>query len=114
MILAMNIIQVLSILKSRGVPYAVAVLAAICATAIQVAMQPMVGDQFPFATLFLAVLVSAGIGGLGPGIVATVCGYVAAAFFLMAPRGSIAVHGSDNQFGMLVFVFVSTGITLLA
>ena len=51
------------------VAYGVAVGSVAAAIALRLVLDPMLGTRFPYATLFLAVLVSAWFGGLGPAVV---------------------------------------------
>ena len=77
--------------RSTLLRYGGAALAVLLATAARLALDPILGDLFPFATLFLAVLVVAGYGGLGPALLATGLGAAASARFLLPPRESLAV-----------------------
>jgi hypothetical protein len=60
---------------------------------------PLIGYQFPFATLFFAVLVSAWFGGVRPALMAALLGGLSAMFFLLPPAG-FAVRGLDQQVGL--------------
>jgi signal transduction histidine kinase len=77
-----------------GAAYSVAVLAPGVATAATAMlwhwMHPPVGLLF-----FPAVVASALLGGLGPGLVATVVSVLSAAFFFMPPYFSLAVEVDD-------------------
>jgi PAS domain S-box-containing protein len=76
-------------------------------------LAPVLGPQFPFATIFLAVLVSAWIGGLRPALVALVLGAFGSSLFLMGPRSSHALGGLDRQVGLALYVCTGLGIALL-
>jgi len=93
--------------------YSVAILSVACATALRLLLDPWLQDKFPFATLFLAVLLSAWSGGLGPGVAATLAGAIASTTLLLPAR-----HGDDApvyvlQAGLFVYLFVSLGIAFL-
>ncbi|MDB5350084.1 MAG: domain S-box [Planctomycetota bacterium] len=93
--------------------YGAAVAAVILATVARLALDPALGDLFPFATLFLSVLVVAAYAGRGPALLATAFGAVASVLFLLPPRSGFAVRGFDNQAGLVVYLVVGVGIALL-
>ncbi len=93
--------------------YALAVAAVALATAARRVLDPWLGDRFPFATLFLAVLIVAALAGRGPALAATALGTVVAAIFLIPPLDILAVEGVDSRYGLILFVLVGSGIALL-
>src|SRR5258706_3722657 len=62
--------------------YGIAIAASFVAIAVQYALQLPFGERFPLAALPGAVVVAAWFGGLGPGLLATAGGTLAAAYFL--------------------------------
>jgi PAS domain S-box-containing protein len=80
---------------------------------IRLLLDPLVGNQYPFATVFVAVLATAGYGGFRPALAAVALGAFASDFFLMEPRGSFMVHGVAQQMGIAIFVATGFGIALL-
>ena len=93
--------------------YGSAVIGVALATVARLALDPVLGDLFPFATLFFAVLVVAGYAGRGPALLATVLGALASARFLLPPRDGFAVHGVENQAGLVLYLTIGLGIALL-
>ncbi|HEU5310633.1 MAG TPA: DUF4118 domain-containing protein, partial [Candidatus Eisenbacteria bacterium] len=93
--------------------YAGAVLAVALATAVRLALNPLLGDQFPFATLFLAVLVSAWFGGREPALVATVLGAASAAFLLLPAVSANSFQDTRMVAGLGFYLLVATGIAAL-
>jgi PAS domain S-box-containing protein len=93
--------------------YGCAVLSVAVAIGIRLALDPVIGQQYPFATVFFAVLFTAWCGGFWPALAAVVLGALASDFFLLAPRGHFAVAGLDQQTGVVLCLCVSTGIALL-
>ncbi len=89
---------------------AVAVGTVAAAIALRVSLDPFLGHRFPFATLFVAVLISAWVGGLGPALLATALGSLGAAWFLLEPRGAPAVDDPFTLGGLGLFVAASVGI----
>ncbi len=103
--------------KPIGVNFArywVALASVALAIGARLLLDPALGLQFPFATVFFAVLVTAWYGGSRPAAVAVVLGALASDFFLLPPRGSFQLAGLDEQVGLALFVFTSLGIALLA
>ena len=93
--------------------YGFAVVSVVVATFARLLLDPILGDKIPYPTLLLAVMVASWYGGFGPGVMATVLGAVAAARFLLPPRGSFTIEGFDNQIGLALYLFGSCGIALL-
>lgn len=57
--------------RDAAVRYAVALVAVTIAFACRLALAPLLSDQAPYLFFMPAVLLAAGVGGLGPGILAT-------------------------------------------
>src|SRR5437588_11062164 len=79
--------------------YGIAVVSVVVAVAARLLLDPLLGNLFPFATIFFAVLVAVGHGGFGPGLAATLLGTLASVWLLLPPRGTWAVYGIDHQAG---------------
>ncbi len=103
----------LSSSSSATVRYGFAPVAVVAAVAARLVLDPILGDLFPFATLFLAVLVVAGSAGRGPAALAVGLGAVAMARFLLPPRNSLWVDGFENRAGLVLYCVVGSGIALL-
>jgi K+-sensing histidine kinase KdpD len=86
--------------RSPLLRYTVALAAVIIATLARRLLDPWLGELFPFAVLFFAVLAVAWYGGFGPAIAASLLGAIASAAFLLPPRGTAAVLGTENQLGL--------------
>jgi PAS domain S-box-containing protein len=93
--------------------YGVAILAIAAAIAARLALDPLLGDLYPFATLFFGVLFGAWYGGFGPALVAAALGGIASVPFLLPPRGSVIVNVFEHQVGLVLYFTVSLGIALL-
>jgi PAS domain S-box-containing protein len=83
------------------------------AVALRVCLDSILGDAFPLAPLFLAVLLAAWYGGLGPALFATALGAILAARILLYPRDSFAVEGLGNQAGFALYLLIGSGIAVL-
>ncbi len=93
--------------------YGIAILGAAFATWFRYLLDPVLGSEFPFATLFFAVLCAAWYGGPGPALLAALAGGLFAAYFLLPPVHSFAVSGRDHQIGLVLFLFEGIGVALL-
>jgi PAS domain-containing protein len=68
--------------------YGVATLAIALVVLLKQLLDPLIAQQSPFLLLSAAVLVGAWFGGLGPGLLATALGAVAADYLFLPPVGS--------------------------
>jgi PAS domain S-box-containing protein len=103
-------------LTNRGsflLRYGSALVSIALATWLRLLLDPVLGLQFPFATLFFAVLVAAWFGGFGPALLSSILGALLSSYFLLPPRGTFSVQGTDQYYGMLLYVIVSLGIAAL-
>ena len=75
-------------------------------------LDPWLGDAYPFATVFFAILLTAWLGGLKPALVAVILGGAASDYFLLPPRGSLKLEG-PGQLGMLLYLATGFGIAAL-
>jgi PAS domain-containing protein len=99
--------------RAVSLRYGAAFAAVILAVFARLAVDAALGNHFPFATLFFAVLFVAGYGGLGPALAATAFGAIISARFLMPSRSGFAAWGREDQVGLVLFLAVSVGISLL-
>jgi PAS domain S-box-containing protein len=90
---------------------AIAIMAV--ATAVRFAMSPVWGAGLPYITFYPAVMVSAWLGGIGPGLVATAVSAVLADYFWVSPVFSFAIGDRPDAVGLLVFIAMGVLISLL-
>ncbi len=96
----------------RLVPgYVVAVLAVAGATLLRWLFDPLLGDHLPFVTFFVAVVVASWYGGLRPGFVATVLGFLLALYLFVPPRFSFLGVSGPHLVGLAMYFLVSLAIT---
>ena len=93
--------------------YALAIGVTVVSVAVRLALDPLWQTKLPYITLFPAIMLSAWVGGAGPGIVTTLTSGIAAAYFWVAPGRSWAIVDSSEWFGLLAFVFVGIVISAL-
>jgi len=94
--------------------YGCAVGSIALAIGIRLLLDPVLGLQFPFVTVYLAVLITAYYGGGRPALTAVVLGAVALDFFLLPPRLSFSLASPDQHVGMGLYLITGLGIALLA
>jgi len=92
-------------------PYALALVAVVIATLVRLAVSPWLNLPVPFITYFLAVMVAAWQGGLGPGLFATVLSVTGAAYFFIPPPWSFAL-GPSEVFATLLYAVQGVGVTV--
>ena len=97
----------------RFLPYGIAVVSVALAVWVRFLLDPVIGNQLPFATLFFAVLLTSWYGGVRPALLAALLGGMAAWYFLLPPRNSFALHGLGQQVGVGLYFGISLGIALL-
>lgn len=93
--------------RNRALPYATAVAAVLAVFAARLALGPVLEGQSPYLFFLPAVLLAAGVGGLGPGIVATGLS-LPLVFFLLARFGEI---GRPEILNASIFALIGLGAT---
>jgi PAS domain S-box-containing protein len=87
--------------------YTIAVAAPVLAALIRNLLDPIWGRALPFITFFPAVMLTAWLGGLWPGIVSTLVAAFLADVFWLAPVHSLAIGNAGDFMGLMIFA--STG-----
>ena len=77
--------------RSRRFAYLIAAGAVVASTAVQLVIDPYVGDTLIFSTYFAAIVVAAAYGGFWPGVLAIVLSVVAADWFFVEPWYSLGI-----------------------
>jgi K+-sensing histidine kinase KdpD len=98
--------------RTSASAYAVAVGSVVLGIAVRLLLAPLLGDAFPFATVFLAVMVTAWFGGFRPALLAVALGGIGSAFFLLPTRSPWTVLPGD-QIGLVLYVAVALGLAWL-
>jgi PAS domain S-box-containing protein len=102
-----------AIRASPATRYGIAIGLAVAAVLLRLTLDPFWGSRFPYITLFPAIMVSAWLGGLWPGIVTTAISGTVAQYFWTEPSGSWAVADKSELLGVLIFVGVGVVISAL-
>jgi PAS domain S-box-containing protein len=94
--------------------YAIAVAATLIGTLLRLVLSPLwAPNELPFITFFPAVMVSAWIGGLGPGLVTTLLSAAIANFLWVEPRYSFAILHAREAVALLIYVLMGAVISAL-
>jgi K+-sensing histidine kinase KdpD len=96
---------------SRPTRYAIAVAAAAGGLLLRLTLDPVWGGQLPYITLFPAIMVSAWVGGLGPGLLTTFLAALFAAYFWVPPLRSLWITDPGEWLGLSIFVAVGVVIS---
>jgi PAS domain S-box-containing protein len=93
--------------------YLVAFIATLVLLVIRLGLDPLVAATSPFLFFAPAVMIGAWYGGLGPGLLATAIGAVAANYFLLAPSGRFS-NAPDDLTKTVTFLIVGGQMSWLS
>jgi signal transduction histidine kinase len=93
--------------------YTIAVLVTAAALALKFLLVPLLTKNQPVLLFFAAVLVSAGFGGFGPGLVATLLGAGCDMVYFMPPFGRFQLYSVDERFRLIVFIAEGLFISII-
>ena len=99
--------------ESRLIRYGFAVLLVALATGVRVALRPIIPTGFPFLTFFLAVMLAAWRGGVGPGLLASVLSTLAADLLFIEPLYEFHLAAGYYWVSLGVFAVETVAITML-
>ncbi|MGE3704631.1 MAG: ATP-binding protein [Vicinamibacterales bacterium] len=94
------------------VGYLLAVVACAAAVLVQLGLEPVLGNRFPFAVFSAAVAVAAWSGGPGPGLLATLAGAMAGNFVFVDPQRTLAVQQPSDILALALFALTGILISL--
>jgi signal transduction histidine kinase len=94
--------------KSPALKYSASILAFMVALALRVLGKPILENDAPFLFFFSALALAAWYGGLGPGILATLLGAVAAAVLFLPPITREGILEFNHI--LHIAVFIATGV----
>ena len=96
------------------VRYTIAVALAFAAAAAQALLSPIWGDSVPFLMFFPAIVLSAWMGGFGPGMVTTVLGALLANYFWLPPYHSFRLATVKELIAFITFTVIGMTISGLS
>src|SRR3981081_602794 len=95
------------------VRYAVAVACAVAAVLVRMFLASAWGLKFPYLPFHPAVLLSAWVGGLGPGLVTTGLCALAAVYFWIPPTSSLLIDTFGARGSLPGSLFIGAAISVL-
>ncbi|HKG20583.1 MAG TPA: PAS domain S-box protein, partial [Blastocatellia bacterium] len=85
------------------------------ATLLRLLLVPVLGpERVPFITYFLAVVITAWYGGLGPALLVVISGSLLAAYFFIPPNNSVVVPELGDVLSLAIYVVIGALIALLS
>jgi PAS domain S-box-containing protein len=99
--------------RSLPLRYGGAVVLVLIALLSHQALQRL-GLTAPFITFFPAAFLTGVLGGIGPGLLATMLSGVAVDYYVLPPLHSLRVAGLGDVVGMAIFLATGAGISVLA
>jgi PAS domain S-box-containing protein len=93
--------------------YGFAALTIVLATLLKMGLSSLLQEESPFLLFFFAILLSAWIGGRGPGLLATGLASLSANYFFFAPYYSFAIEDISQVLRTAVFLVEGVLISLV-
>jgi signal transduction histidine kinase len=100
--------------RPAWIRYGVALLCVGSATAMRFAADPVLHDAHQFSTFYIAVIISAWFGGVGPALLATVAGGLIGHYCFVEPKFSFAFADVADVLRVALFVFISLTIAVFS
>lgn len=100
-------------IKQQAIYYALGLLAALAALLLREMLNPFLGQQNPYHTMWLAVVFSAWYCGIGPSIVTVLLGIAGVWYWFQPPQHSFFGKTYVEYSGMLGFLVLSGVIVAL-
>ncbi len=94
--------------------YAFSLLSVLLAVLVRVVLRAHLGNELAFVTFNPAVFLAAAVGGLGPGLLATILSALIADYLLIAPVGSLFMEKMSDVVGVSVFLVTGCGVSVLS
>lgn len=93
--------------------YFLAIAATFVALYLRYLLMPLLGNQNPYHTVWLAVVFSAWYCGTGPAIVSTLIATLGVDYWFLPPFHTFAIHDRTEFYGMLGFLAFSSALIVL-
>ena len=90
--------------------YGLSFASVVVAGMIRWLLDPVLGEQLPYPTFFVAVIVAAWIGGLRPALFATGLGFFVSWYCFIPPRFSLSGTSGPHFLGLAMYLMVSFAI----
>ncbi len=99
--------------RPRPLRYGGAVLLVVVAVILRDVLDRAFGTGSTYVTFYPVTLLAAVLGGLGPGILATLLSAAAAAYFFLDPHG-IGVAKTSDEIGLVIFALTGIAVSVVA
>jgi len=93
--------------------YALAAVAVAIAGFLRILLQPALGHEYEFTTLFLAIVLAAWNGGFGPGIFALVLDCVVAGAIHGFRNESVLPANANDAVGLFLYIIMGISVSML-
>jgi signal transduction histidine kinase len=94
--------------------YGAALVFTCAALVLKLLLVPLVTHDEPVLLFLAAVMVSAAVGGLGPGLLSTLLGTICDAYFFMAPYVALRLNGADQEVRLGIFLLEGIFISVIS
>jgi PAS domain S-box-containing protein len=98
----------------RPLPYGLAALIVFLATLLRFIPGGFLPERLPYITFYPATMIAALLGGLGPGILATLLSDICIDYFFLVPKGQFGNKSLPDLTGLIIFTLVGIGMSWLA
>ena len=99
--------------RSWAVRYGAAALAPLIAAAIRIALTPLLGDRFFLTTFYPAIMATAWLGGVWPGVVSTLVSGLTADYLWFEPAGSLWISRPGDLVELILLIAIGLVISTL-
>jgi PAS domain S-box-containing protein len=93
--------------------YGLALAVVFIASLLRISLNTVWGVGLPYITFYPAVMLTALVGGLGPGILATILAALISTYFWLPPEFSLAIASLADALGLGVFVAMGLFISIV-
>ncbi len=98
-----------------AVRYGAAIIVVIVAFFLYMTLTKLFGPGLPTYILFYpAIIIVALLGGLGPGLVATILSILLAGIWILPPQGQLSIKSPIDQLGLVLFTIIGIMISSIA
>ena len=77
-------------------------------------LEPVLHGKLPNTFFYVAIIVTAWCAGIWETLLAVVLGYLAAEWFVIEPRWTLAISGADEWLGTILYLFIGLAIVWFA
>lgn len=99
--------------QSEKFGYIVAVASVLLCVLLRMALDPIIGDRVPYATVFFAIAFTAWFGGFRAAMLALTLSILSCNYLFVPPRQSLALTNSGDAMATILFIFSGLIIAVL-